>query len=289
MKTSTQLKSLVRNLSKKSNVEAEILLRNFMLERFLERIAVSDYKHNFILKGGMLIAAMVGIDTRTTMDMDTTIKGQTLTAPEITAIIEEILHTPIDDGVVFSFRGIEEIREEADYPGYRVSISAVLDKTRQTLKVDITTGDFVTPREIEYSFKLMFEDRTISILAYNLETILAEKFETVVTRGVINTRMRDFYDIYILTTTQPFDSATFRAALQKTVRKRDTAKQMADTPDAIVMIEENLLMIDLWERYRKKYSYAADVTWEMAIGAVRMLASMTDWRDTHEDADRHSK
>jgi predicted nucleotidyltransferase component of viral defense system len=187
VKTSTQLKALVRNLSKDSKVEAEILLRNFMLERFLARVAISEYKHNFILKGGMLIAAMVGIDARTTMDMDATIKGQTLTAAEVADIVYEILHAPLDDGVDFTVRGIEEIREEADYPGYRVSIAAVFDKTRQTLEVDITTGDFVTPREIEYSFKLMFEDRTISILAYNLETVLAEKLETVITRGVTNT------------------------------------------------------------------------------------------------------
>lgn len=271
MKTSTQLKALVRNLSKKSNVEAEILLRNFMLERFLERIAASKYKHNFILKGGMLIAAMVGIDTRTTMDMDATIKGQTLTATEIATIIEDILATPVDDGVEFSMRGIEEIREEADYPGYRVSIGAVLDKTKQTLKIDITTGDFVTPREIEYSFKLMFEDRTISIMAYNLETVLAEKFETVVTRSVTNTRMRDFYDIYILTTTQQFNSDTFRAALQKTVEKRGTSKQMGDMADAIQTVAESPIMLDLWQRYQKKYSYAADVTWEMAVGAVKGL------------------
>jgi hypothetical protein len=158
MKTSTQLTALVRNLSKKLNVEAEVLLRNFMLERFLERIALSDYKHNFILKGGMLIASMVGINTRTTMDMDATIKGQTLNAHDITHIFEEILRAPVGDNVELVLRGIEEIREEADYPGYRVSIGAVFDKTRQTLKVDITTGDFITPKEIEYSFKLMFED-----------------------------------------------------------------------------------------------------------------------------------
>lgn len=274
MKTSTQLKALVRNLSKKSNVEAEILLRNFMLERFLERIAVSDYKNNFILKGGMLIAAMVGIDTRTTMDMDATIKGQTLTAPEIIAIVEKILSTPVDDGVEFTLCSIEEIREEADYPGYRVSIGAILDKTRQTLKIDITTGDFVTPREIEYSFKLMFEDRTISIMAYNLETVLAEKFETIITRGVANTRMRDFYDIYILTTTQQFDGDTFKAALEKTIEKRGTAEQMADAADTIAMIAESSVMIDLWQRYNKKYTYAADVTWDMAIHAVSVLASL---------------
>lgn len=272
MKTSTQLKALIRNLSKKSNVEAEILLRNFMLERFLERIAGSDYRNSFILKGGMLIAAMVGIDTRTTMDMDATIKDQTLTASEITIIIEKILQTKIDDGAEFSLLGVEEIREESDYPGYRVSIGAVFDKTRQTLKIDITTGDFITPREIEYNFKLMLEDRSISIMAYNLETILAEKFETIITRSVTNTRMRDFYDIYILTTTQKFDTNTFRAALDKTIEKRHTAEQMSGVTEAIAMIMENAIMVSLWERYQKKYFYAADISWDMAIGAVKSLA-----------------
>lgn len=271
MKTSTQLKALVRNLSKKLNVEAETLLRNFMLERFLERMTVSEYKDNFILKGGMLIAAMVGIDTRTTMDMDATIKGQTLTALEIKTIVEEILRIPINDGVEFTFSGIEETREEADYPGYRVSVTAVFDKTRQTLKVDITTGDFVTPREIEYSFKLMFENRAINILAYNLETILAEKFETIITRGVTNTRMRDFYDIYILTTTKSFDGDIFKAALQKTVEKRGTSKQMNDIHEVITMLEESSVMIDLWEKYRKKYSYANVVIWGTAINALKAL------------------
>lgn len=253
-------------------MEAEILLRNFMLERFLERIATSDYKHNFILKGGMLIAAIVGIDTRTTMDMDATIKGQTLTVPETTLIVEEILHTPIDDGVEFTLRGIEEIREEADYPGYRVSIGAILDKTHQTLKVDITTGDFVTPKESEYSFKLMFEDRRISIMAYNLETVLAEKFETIITRGVINTRMRDFYDVYILTTTQKFDGDTFKAALGRTIEKRGTAEQMSKVAETITMVAESPMIIDLWEKYRKKYSYATEVTWERTIESLKALA-----------------
>jgi len=186
VRTSNQLKARVRNLSKAKNVEAEVILRNFMLERFLERISASRYKDNFILKGGMLIAAMVGLDTRATMDMDATIKGQTLTAAQIRGIIEDILNVPIDDNVLFSFRGIEEIREEADYPGYRVSINALLDKTRQTIHIDITTGDFITPKEIKYSFKLMFEDRSISILAYNLETVLAEKFESIIARGLTN-------------------------------------------------------------------------------------------------------
>jgi hypothetical protein len=218
---------------------------------------------------------MVGVDARTTMDMDATIKGKTLTAPEISSVVGKILRTPIDDGVELTLQGVEEIREEADYPGFRVSIAAVLDKTRQTLKVDITTGDYVTPKEIEYSFRLMFEDRTISILAYNLETVLSEKFETLVTRGVTNTRMRDFYDIYILTSTQTFDAEIFRSALRKTVEKRGTSEQIEDMYEAIAMVEESSVMIDLWERYRKKYTYANDVTWEMVMEAVKGLARLT--------------
>jgi hypothetical protein len=254
MKTSTQLKALVRNLSKNSNVEAEILLRNFMLERFLERIAASKYKHNFILKGGMLIAAMVGIDTRTTMDMDATIKGQTLTAPEITATIEDILAIPVDDGVEFTMRGIEEIREEADYPGFRVSIGAVLDKTKQTLKIDITTGDFVTPREIEYNFKLMFEDRTISIMAYNLETVLAEKFETVITRSVANTRMRIF-TTFISDHNAKIQFRPFRAALQKTVEKAARPSRWAIWRSHTSRTGQARLTRPL-ATVQKKYSYA---------------------------------
>jgi len=272
VKTSMQLKALVRNLSQEKKVEAEIILRNFMLERFLERISVSKYKTNFILKGGMLVAAMVGIDTRSTMDLDATIKGQSLTEAEITSIIYDIIETPIDDGVVFTFRNIEEIREEADYPGYRVSVGAVLDKTRQTLKIDITTGDSITPKEVEYSFKLLFENRTINILAYNIETVLAEKFETVVTRGITNSRMRDFYDIYILTKTQNINIDTFREALKNTVEKRRTIQQMSDMNEAIDIIYNSELMSDLWNRYQQKYSYAKDITWEMIISAVKWLA-----------------
>ncbi len=273
MKTSTQLKALVRNLSKLKNVEAEIVLRNFMMERLLERISESQYKDKFILKGGMLIAAMVGIDARTTMDLDATIKGQNLSEAEIVATIEGILKVSINDGVILTYRGIEEIREESDYPGYRVSIEALFDKTRQTLKVDITTGDFITPKEIEYNFRLMFEERTISIMAYNLETVLAEKFETIITRGLTNTRMRDFYDVYILTATrsQDIDLQVFANALKSTVEKRNTSEQMADASNIIPIIEKSTIMIDLWKRYQTKYSYAEDVSWEMVIDALTDL------------------
>jgi len=272
VKTSTQLKALIRNLSKEKNVEAEIILRNFMLERFLERISVSKYRDNFILKGGMLIAAIVGIDTRSTMDLDATIKGQTLTESEIIDIICDVINISIDDDVIFTYKGIEEIREEADYPGYRVSIGAVLDKTRQTIKIDITTGDFIIPKEVKYSFKLLFENKYINILAYNIETVLAEKFETIITRGITNSRMRDYYDIYILTTTQTFNIGTFGEALKKTIEKRHTIQQMSDILGVINTISDNADMIGLWKRYQKKYKYAANITWEMAINAVKYLA-----------------
>jgi predicted nucleotidyltransferase component of viral defense system len=271
MKTSNQLKALVRNLSRTQNVAAEFVLRNFMLERLLERIAQSGYRNHFLLKGGLLIAAMVGIDARSTMDMDVTLKDQSLSESEIVAIMTDILNLRVDDGVVFTLKGIEEIRQEADYPGYRVSIEAVLDKTRQILKIDITTGDRVTPGEIEYDFKLMFEDRTIIIPAYNLETVLAEKYETIVTRGTANTRMRDFYDVYVLTATHRPDSETFRLALERTVERRRTASSMANAGKVIDGIAASAVMIDAWRRYRNKYDYAKNVSWEMAIEALKRL------------------
>ena len=275
MKTSTQLKALVRNFSKAKGVEAEIILRNFMLERFLEHLSASEYRNYFVLKGGMLISAMVGIDTRTTMDLDATFKGQILTEEKITETVKGILRVSVDDGVRFAFRSIEEIREEADYPGYRISIDTALDKTRQSIHIDITTGDFVTPREIEYNFKLMFEDRSISILAYNIETVLAEKFETIISRGLVNTRMRDFYDIYILTTTQQFDGETFGIALAKTSEKRNTSEQISDAKAVIDRILESKVLTGLWGRYQNKYSYATGVTWPQTIDALRSLSHIT--------------
>jgi len=279
--TSEQLETLISELSKTKNIKTGVILRNFMLERFLERVSISDYKNNFILKGGMLIASMVGIDARSTMDMDAIIKGRTLSESEINKIIESILNIAIDDGVLFTLRDIKEIREEADYFGFRVSIEVVFNKIHHILKVDITTGDFVTPREIAYDFKLMFEDRSIGIMAYNLETILAEKLETIITRGVANTRMRDFYDIYILTRDSHiysmngiFNSDIFKAALKRTVEARDTAKRMTNANNIIQMIENSLVMNNLWQRYQKKFTYAASVSWEMAIEALKKLVQI---------------
>ncbi len=196
--TSRQLKDLIRNLSRKKSADAQILMRNYMMERFLERISLSDYKDRFILKGGMLVAAMVGLDARSTMDLDATVKGTNVNVKDVGNMISSILSVPVEDGVTFRVKKISEIMEEAEYPGVRVSMETTFDGVRTPLKVDISTGDVITPREVRYSFKLMLEERSIEVWAYNLETVLAEKLETVISRNITNTRMRDFYDIHIL-------------------------------------------------------------------------------------------
>ena len=274
MNTSTQLKALIRNLSKKKSVQSEIILRNFMLERLLERISLSPFRDKFILKGGMLIATMVGIDTRSTMDMDATIRGIPLTEAALTEAMKEILACPVDDGVKMILKGFENIRDESEYPGIRVSIEAILDKTRQVMKVDITAGDKITPQAVEYSFRLLFENRSISILAYNLETVLAEKLETILSRSTANTRMRDYYDVYILTKlrTQNIDWSIFFQAFRNTAEKRGSYSHLLKTGDDIIEeIERSQVLADLWSRYQQKNSYADDLIWRQVIESVKML------------------
>jgi predicted nucleotidyltransferase component of viral defense system len=276
MNTSTQLKALIRNISKEKSVEVEIILRNFMLERLLERISLSKFRDKFILKGGMLVAAMVGIDARSTMDMDATVKGVEFSEEALKKIFEIILASPIDDGVTMILKGFENIRDESEYPGIRVSIEALLDKTRQMLKVDITTGDMITPRAMEYSFKLLFEERMISILAYNLETVLSEKLETILSRSTASTRMRDYYDVYILTTLRLNDINwyLFGTAFRKTAEKRCRYKRLKETGhENIAEIEKSIVLREQWTKYQKKNSYASDLNWEQVLKSVQMLYS----------------
>ena len=230
IKTSRQLKALVRNLTKGDSLQAQIIMRNYVMERFLERISLSKYRNNFILKGGMLVSAMVGLDTRSTMDIDTTIKNMPLSVENAREMIEEIIAVPIDDGMTFSIKSVGEIMDEAEYTGVRVNLEATLETMRTPLKVDISTGDIITQREVLYTFKLMFEERTISILAYNLETVLAEKMETVIARGVANTRLRDYYDLYILQNeyTHAISMEQFKAAFLATCKKRNSIQLIAE-------------------------------------------------------------
>lgn len=273
--TARQLKDLIRNLSKKKSADAQILMRNYMMERFLERISLSEYKDRFILKGGMLVATMVGLDVRATMDLDTTIKGANVNVADVEKVISRIISIPLEDGVSFQIKRISEIMEGADYPRIRVSMETKFDSVITPLKVDISTGDVITPREIKYSFNLMLEDRTIEVWAYNLETVLAEKLETVISRNITNTRMRDFYDIYILQKLydEQIKKEVLWSALVATARKRGTVEQIesGDIRGIFDEIESSPVMDKLWKAYQKNYSYSADITWHMAMESVRYL------------------
>ena len=273
--TARQLKDLIRNLSKKKSADAQILMRNYMMERFLERISLSEYKNQFILKGGMLVAAMVGLDARATMDLDATIKGTNVSVEDVEMIISKIISIPLNDGVLFRIKRISEIMEEADYPGVRVSMETKFDGVITPLKIDISTGDIITPREIKYNFNLMLEDRTIEVWAYNLETVLAEKLETVVSRNVTNTRMRDFYDIYILQKLygEQLSKDVLRDALVATAKKRETLEQIEteDIDEVFDEIQSSSVMENLWKAYQRNYSYSADIPWHTIMKSIRTL------------------
>ena len=273
--TARQLKDLIRNLSKKKSADAQILMRNYMMERFLERISLSEYKNQFILKGGMLVAAMVGLDARATMDLDATIKGTNVSVEDVEMIISQIISIPLDDGVSFRVKRISEIMEEADYPGVRVSMETKFDGVITPLKIDISTGDIITPREIKYNFNLMLENRTIEVWAYNLETVLAEKLETVVSRNVTNTRMRDFYDIYILQKLygEQLSKDVLWDALVATAKKRETLEQIEteDIDEVFDEIQSSSVMENLWKAYQRNYSYSADIPWHTIMKSIRTL------------------
>jgi len=277
IKTAKQLKDLIRNLSKKKSADAQILMRNYMMERFLERISRSQYQDKFILKGGMLVAAMVGLDARATMDIDATIKGADVNVAAVESIIKDIISVPLEDGVSFRIKQVTEIMDEAEYPGIRVGMETEFDGVRTPLKIDVSTGDVITPREIQYSFKLMLEDRFIDVWAYNLETVLAEKLETVISRNITNTRMRDFYDIHILLKLygNTLNGKVLGEALQATAKKRETEYHLNDAQEIFDEVQNDSNMQKLWKSYQKKFSYAADIPWEMVMESVRDLYRMS--------------
>jgi len=279
VKNAMQLKAIIKNLAKEKHLSAQLVMQNFMLERLLERISVSKYQQNFILKGGFLIAAMVGLDTRATMDMDATIKGLPVNEQTIREMFGEICKIELDDDVSFSFRSIGEIRESDEYTGYRVSLSANYPPMAVPLKLDITTGDRITPKEIEYRFKLLLEDRSISVLAYNLETIIAEKLETVISRGDQNTRPRDYYDIYILAKLQysNINLNRLKEALSATTEKRGSSIVVKDYRRIMNAIKNSEVMERQWNNYQKDFDYAIDILFEDVCDVVvKLMGDLTD-------------
>ena len=272
IKTSRQLKDKVRNMARGDSAKAQLLIRNYGMERFLERVSLSEHRDNFILKGGMLVSALVGLENRATMDIDTSIRNMPLDTIAAKAMVEEIIAVPVDDNIRFEINDFGTIMDDAEYSGVPISLNAFLDATRIPLKIDISTGDAITPAAVNYQYKLMFEERYITLWAYNLETVLAEKIETVLSRSVLNTRLRDFYDLYVLQDTGlEIDKATLAAALTATARKRGSEQALALYERTLDEIRISPLMREQWERYQGKNNYAAGIFWDDVISDIRAL------------------
>ena len=276
-RNTNSFKAIINNIAKKDKIAAQAVLQTYMLERLLERISISKYRDNFILKGGLLISAMLGIDSRTTMDMDTTIKAFNLDEENITCILKEICELDIKDNVILNLKKVEKIREKDEYGGYRASIEAKYNNELPVImRIDITTGDKITYKEVRYSFELMLEDRKIQIWSYNLETIIAEKFETIIRRNILTTRIRDFYDVYMLINTQykNINSIILRQAIRETAMHRETLNIVNDCENIIKEMQHDDGLQQMWEKYRKQNFYAEDIQFNDLILALFKVAEI---------------
>lgn len=272
MSKAMSLKAKIRNIAKQKNIPAQVVLQNFMFERLLVRLAASEYKEKFVLKGGMLVAAIVGLDNRATMDLDTTLKNLPLTPESIHVALENICAVPFDDGVSFEIGTITPIREDDIYGGYRIMMNAKFDTLLTPLSIDVSTGDAITPHAMIYQFAEIFDDsHAHELWAYNIETVMAEKVETILRRSVFNTRPRDFYDAYILATTQEFDKNIFEEALKATAAHRGTTDQIKDISDILKNIEESPELKAMWEKYRKQFAYAKSIEYGQIMGVLQKL------------------
>lgn len=271
--TPEQVKGRIKNVAKENKADARTLMRIYMMERFLERVSNSKYKDNFIIKGGMLVTAMVGVANRSTMDIDTSIKNQNLSAEDVRRIVDEMKDIDLGDGVTFEIKEVSSIMDEMEYPGIRFTMNAIMGKLITPMKIDISTGDVITPRAIEYPYKLLLDDCSIRLWSYNLETILAEKLQTVLARGLLNTRMRDFYDIRTLLSIyeQEIDENVLKDAFKATCKKRETENLKAEGSQIITAIEGDVQLHNLWKSYQKKYPYATDISYEDIMESTKSL------------------
>lgn len=272
IKNAKSLMDKSKYLASKNNITTNEILQNYMFERILERLSVSKYKNNFILKGGLLLSSIMGIDTRTTMDMDTCIKGMNLTDEQLYEVLNEILNIDVNDGVKFEIKNSKPIREDDDYGGLKYKLLAKFDNLRVNLSIDITTGDLITPREIEYDYKMMFEDRSLKIMTYNIESIIAEKFQTVISRGILNSRMKDYYDLNYLITYEKYSKDNLKEAIIKTFKKRNTDINSIDK--IIEEIKQSEFTKELWIEYTKKHQYVKSLKFEEIIRKINTISEI---------------
>lgn len=254
------LKGKIKNYAKSKSIAAQVVLQNYMFERFLARLSMSDYREKFVVKGGMLIAAIVGLDTRSTMDLDTTLRNLPLTEEKVMEAVENICKITLGDDVIFEVKSIAPIRKDDRYGGFCVRLDAIYDTIVTPLSIVVSTGDVITPEAVEYEFSGIFDEEIrIKMWGYNIESVMAEKVETILSRGIFNTRPRDFYDVYILGTTQRYDKKIFLKALEATAIHRGSREQIIDKTGIIEKLSASEELIQMWEKYRKKFSYASEI------------------------------
>ena len=272
--TPAQLKGKIKSIAAKNHADARLLMRIYMMDRFLERLSESRFKDNFVIKGGILVTSMLGVSMRATMDIDASVKNLNLSTEDAERMVEEITSIELDDGVTFNIKKVSAIMDEMEYPGVRLELDALMGGMITPIKIDISTGDAITPEAIEYSYDLLVEKRSIKILAYNLETVLGEKLQTILARGIYNTRMRDFYDVFALLGSykDQISKRIFVQAFDATCRKRGTEDLFKKAEPIIETISEDSSLGELWEQYRKKFNYASEISYDDVIGSVSELA-----------------
>ena len=273
IKNKDSLKAKASNLAKKTDIPNKYIIQNFMFETLLKRIVKSQYKDKFIIKGGLLLSSIFGVNLRSTMDLDTTIKRFSLDIDTITKVINEIIAIDIGDNIILKIENIKPIREEETYDGFNVNLKADFDGLRTNLIIDITTGDIITYKEVEYSYKTLFDEEIINIMTYNLETMIAEKFETIISRNINNSRMKDYYDIYMFEKLKKseIDKQTLKKAITNTAKNRLTLDIVKDADQYINLISQDDNLKKLWENYQNNYSYAKTVSFGDTIKAIELF------------------
>lgn len=276
IKNKDSLKAKVSNLASSTNIPNKYLIQSFMFEALLKRISVSKYKDKFIIKGGLLLSSIFGVNLRSTMDLDTTIKGLPLDRTTITKVVNEIISIDLKDNIKLEIENIKDIREEELYSGFNINLKAEFDGLRTNLMIDITTGDVITYKEVQFEYKTLFDNETVNIMTYNYETIIAEKFEAIISRNIDNTRMKDYYDLYMFVNLKwnDIDKTTLRKAIFNTSKKRDTLNYIEEADKYIELINEDSKLKSLWKNYQNNYAYAKDISFEDTIAAIKVINSI---------------
>lgn len=273
IKNKDSLKVKVSNLALSTNIPNKYLIQSFMFEALLKRISVSKYKDKFIIKGGLLLSSIFGVNLRSTMDLDTTIKGLPLDRTTITKVINEIISIDLKDNIKLEIENIKDIREEELYSGFNINLKAEFDGLRTNLMIDTTTGDVITYKEVQFEYKTLFDNEIVNIMTYNYETIIAEKFEAIISRNIDNTRMKDYYDLYMFVNLKwnDIDKTILRKAIFNTSEKRETLNYIENADKYIELINEDSKLKSLWKNYQNNYAYAKDISFENTIAAIKVI------------------